>query len=231
MLIPIDIRRTLRAIRETFRDLASPQDPDFEARLEAAAAEAGAVDARGAAPVDYIEPLPDALRPRAPLPAMNPNEVVAYDLLDQHRFSRARLAEDGLLDDYRALGVSPQVEARWRGDFIKALIDGCGGHPPALEALMELAAEYQAPQIVARALDAMDDDATEYRVPDGILLNRCRMTLTALDAWAPEEAPELRRQALELARRLITRLGEADPGGGWRADWEIIRAQFAPEGD
>ena len=94
MLIPIDIERTLRAIREAFRDLASPQDPDFEARLEAAAAEGGLVDARGAAPEEYIEPLPSVLRLRPPLPAMTPDEVIAYDLLARHWFSRARLAEE-----------------------------------------------------------------------------------------------------------------------------------------
>ena len=63
MLIPIDIERTLRAIRETFRDLASPQEPGFEERLEAAAAEGGLVDALGAQPQEYLEPLPAALRP------------------------------------------------------------------------------------------------------------------------------------------------------------------------
>lgn len=231
MLIPIDIERTLRAIRETFRDLASPQDPDFEARLEAAAAEGGLVDARGAAPEEYIEPLPSVLRLRPPLPAMTPDEVIAYDLLARHWFSRARLAEDGLLEDYRALGVSAEVEARWRGGFVEALIAGCGGQPRALAALLELAAEYGASQYVSRALDAMDDDATEYRVPDGALLDRCRMVLAALDAWKPEEAPELCRQALELARRLSVRLTESDPEGAWRADWEAIRAQYGAEGD
>lgn len=231
MLIPIDIERTLRAIREAFRDLASPQDPDFEARLEAAAAEGGLVDARGAAPEEYIEPLPSVLRLRPPLPAMTPDEVIAYDLLARHWFSRARLAEDGLMDDYRALGVSAEVEGRWRGGFVDALVAGCGGQPRALEALLELAAEYGASQYISRALDALDDDATEYRVPDGALLERCRMILTALDAWLPEEAPELRRQALELARRLSIRLAGADPGGGWRADWEEIRAKYGPEGD
>ena len=124
MLIPIDIERTLRAIREAFRDLASPQDPDFEARLEAAAAEGGLVDARGAAPEEYIEPLPSVLRLRPPLPAMTPDEVIAYDLLARHWFSRARLAEEAAY----ALSAKPakpeaHILARTFGRF-DLLVDG-----------------------------------------------------------------------------------------------------------
>ncbi len=226
MLIPIDIERTLRAIRETFRDLAAPQDPGFEERLEAAAAEGGIVDARGAAPKTVLPPLPAALWPRRPLPAMTASEVVAYDLLAQHLFSRTRIAADGLLDEYLALDIPTEVESRWRGDFINRLIEACGECPECLAPVLELAAEYRVPRAVERVLDAMDDAASDYRAPDGVLLGECLAILDALDGNAPGDGDEVRLQALELARRLSLRLAESEPEGAWRDDWAAVRARF-----
>lgn len=222
MLIPFDFERTLRAIRETLVDLANSREPDPESTPEALAARDGIIDARGGKPWDYADPLPAAFWPRPLYPAMTPNEVIAYDLLERHLFSHSRLEAEGLTADYRALGIPSKVEERWRGEFVNALVERCGRYPECVGTVLSLAAEYPIPGILERLLIALDDAATTYQAPDGALLEQCGPILDALEGSPAEDAEELRSLAADLARRLALRLEEGDPEGTWRETWAAL---------
>lgn len=132
-----------------------------------------------------------------PAIAMTRDEVTAWDMLCRHRFSRASLAGEGELSAFLSLGVEPELEARWRGDAMAALLDS---YPEGFETLLSLIVEYGDAPMLDRLLDVLDDSVGQAAIPGDTVRADCEKTLNALDAAGFGDA-ETRNRLLETAKR------------------------------
>ena len=143
---------------------------------------------------------------RADRPAMTGNEVAAWDVLNEHGFSRVLMAREGLLEDYRALGVSPVTEARWRADYIRALLESAREHPQAADRVALLAAEYGDETALLDAVEALDAAVTTLPAPLETLPAHCGRILDAAEHGAFEDRKAVLSQAREALTELVSRI-------------------------
>ena len=138
-----------------------------------------------------------ALHGDGPEIAMSPVEVAAWDMLAKHNFSRAALQREGELSAYEALGIKPELEARWRGDIMAALLDG---YPNGLDRVLALIVEYCDAPMLERVAEKLDDSVNRDAIPGKTVLADCERALVTLDA-AGLYMPELKQRLLETAKR------------------------------
>ena len=223
-------RRLKNVLNELAEDGNGPQPPEVTA--ENAIDEVGEQDQRLTS-FGYMRDLLPTLRvmtPPQPGAAMTPDEVVAWDMLQTHRFSRALMREEGVLSDFEALGVKPETEYRWRSDWVRDMLAAFETRPEAMDAVLLTAAEYGDAEHLLAALDALDDAISEQHVPDAALLDRCTNAGLAIGSGAfdadAEQADEARAELGVQLNRLETRLRETDPDGAWRALVGDIRSRL-----
>ena len=205
-------------LRRLFAMIASTAEPDdhFPAETEAIPTEGEARELDTCfAGLRSALPVIATLTPRGPGVAMSPDEVIAWDMLRQHGFSRAALMEEGVLPDYLALGVRPALEARWRGEYLEALL---AQYPRGFDGLLLSIVEYRDAPMMDRAIERLDDGVDKAEIPGRTVLADCQSALMALDAARfPEPvAADFRQRLLEAARREATLLSACDPDGAWR---------------
>ena len=162
--------------------------------------------------------------------AMKPEEIAAWDVLTQHCFSREAIRQAGEMEDYLALGISEELEAKWRGEFVNGLLDQYETQPECLDAVLSIAREYESPVLMERVWKLPDKAVTEQSVDDEVLLAGVGSALEVLDggALASERgASRTRERLLEIADCAGNRLASRDPYGSWRAVLEEIRKHAA----
>ena len=224
MLIDLG-RRFVRLFVELSEEGNAPDTPD-EAETET-------LDAEGErrqylTSFGYMRELLPTLRlmtPAQPGIAMTPNEVAAWDMLYEHAFSRASLRQSGELGAYETLGISLELERRWRAAYVLDLLADYANDPRDMDVVLLLAAEYRDEAMLTRAVDALDEAVDDRSVPDAALLAgiHTAMQLLAGTLFAPEFEAAIRARLLELADCTAYHLNEYDPGGEWRATLEAIR--------
>ena len=146
-------------------------------------------------------------------------EASARALLERYGCSRRRMAEAGRLEDYLALCVAPELEARWRDDYAGERLAADALTADSLGEAVALAAEYGDARLLARALEAMDEAAVRASVPDEALLGLLLRALRTLEAEGFADAEALlegRARILELEHRLTARLQATAPEGRWQ---------------
>lgn len=174
-------------------------------------------------------PVVGTLTPRQRGVAMTEDEVVAWDMLRQHGFSRAALRASGELEAFCALKVRPDTEARWCAQYLEALLDDAEAQPDGLDVAMLTAAEYADEGVFQRALELVDDAVTAGRLRDGAVLGSCLCALRAIGTgrFDPAFAADAAGQALETANRAARRLEGQEAAREWLAKMPEIRALAA----
>ena len=217
-------------LRRLFRMIAATAEPDDQLPAETEVipteGEARELDTPFAGLRSAI-PVIATLTPREPGVAMSPDEVIAWDMLRQHGYSRAALAEEGVLADYLALGIRSGLEARWRGEYMEDLLKR---YPAGFDGLLLSIAEYRDVPMLDRAIERLDDSVDVAGIPGETVLNDCRSALVMLDA-VPFEAfvlADARQRLLETVRREAIALSGYAPNGQWREIAEDIRQRWTP---
>jgi len=172
----------------------------------------------------------------APTPdvAMTAGEVAAWDVLAQHGFSHAQMEKDGVIEDYRALGVKPETEVRWRRDYANSALAAFReeGNPAIANAVVRLAVECGDPYALNGALEAMDDAVSAEKIGGMPALEVCANMAAALGSGAFDAdaafLAEARGQVGELVNRLVVRLNVSDPDGAWQRNVADIRGMLEP---
>ena len=218
-------------LKKLFEDIAAegnaPDAPDAD--------ETGMIGAKGEPgglelPFEALRqalPVLGMLTPRQRGIAMSPEEVAAWEMLCQHRISHASMLGSDELEDYLALGISPELENRWRAVYEGALLDHYEAQPEGLNEALLMAAEYVEQPLMARVLEALDDAVSAERMPGEVVLDGCRNALITLDTgrFDPAFTEEARSQLMEIAGRAEYHLSRYDPEGPWRAVLADIRTR------
>lgn len=129
----------------------------------------------GAAFVDKKAPF-KALHGEHPVIVMTWDEVTAWDMLCRHHFSRASLEREGELSAFLSLGIKPELEARWRGDAMAALLEK---YPEGFDVVLSLILEYGDTPMLERALDVLDDSVGQAAIPGETVRSDCEKVLAA----------------------------------------------------
>ena len=215
-------------LRELFRKIASIAEPDDEAPAQAEAIpsigevkvlETSFAGLRSAIPVIAT------LTPRTTGIAMTQDEVIGWDMLRQHGFSRAALEEDGVLADYLALKINPAFESRWLGEYMEDLLNR---YPEGFEELLLLIVEYADAPMLERAAEILDDAAAAAEIGSTHVPEDCRKMLMALDTGAFEKSftDMIRSRLLETVHRYDHLMSEYDPEGEWKSITEDIISRW-----
>ena len=206
--------------------LAVTAEPDTDEPIETESipsrGEAGELDTNFAGLRSAI-PVVATLTPLQPDIAMTPDEVIAWDMLTQHGFSRRMLERDGELQDYLALGVKPEAEARWRGEYMERLMER---YPEDSDVFFLLVLEYHDEPMLARFVKLLDEKIGTLDAPGDVVLSDCKRVLEILDIAGFDETEKLKCQVLEVVRRGESLLPEYDPDGSWRQTVNEIRQRW-----
>ena len=130
---------------------------------------------RGAAFVGQKAPF-KAIHGERPAIAMTRDEVTAWDMLCRHHFSRASLEREGELSAFLSLGIKPELEARWRGDAMSALLDS---YPKGFDVVLSLIVEYGDAPMLERVLEVLDDSVGQAAIPGRTVQSDCEKVLAA----------------------------------------------------
>ena len=145
-------------------------------------------------------------KPPADRPALTGSEVAAWDVLTQHGFSRRLMAREGILKDYLALGVSPVTEARWRGAFLRGLMEAAGERPENLDLVAALGAEYGDETALLDAVEALDGTVTSADAPTNHWIKRCERILDAAVNGGFADHDAVLRRTREAVAELVARI-------------------------
>ena len=213
-------------LKHLWEMIASTAEPDGEQPAETEVIPAAGEERELATRFTNIRcaiPVVATLTPRQPDIAMTADEVVAWDMLRQHGFSRRRMEREGDLPGYLSLGVRRELEDRWRGETMERLLEG---YPDGAQNLLELIAEYGDRAMLARLIALLDDRIGTTDAPGETVLNDCARVLELLDSTTFEGADALRAQVLETVRRGAHILSKCDPDGAWRRLVDEIRKRW-----
>ena len=157
--------------------------------------------------------------------AMTANEVAAWDILSQHCFSREAMIKSGILEGYKSLGITTDLETRWRAAFAAMLLDDYKPHPEGLKTVMALVEEYQDTALMRRVLAVLDDAVTEEHMNGEALIGSIRRCLETLnrDVFDTSFTEVMRTELMELADRAEYHLATYDQGTRWREMLEELR--------
>ena len=173
--------------------------------------------------------LPRALQPEMPKPALTAEQVAARDMIQQYGFRHDRMAQDGVLEDYLALGIDADTERRWYGEYAGQLL---AGSAEDLGTALALAAEHGDAALLRSAGNALDEAARGGRILDAEALTLVGALLDALEKEPFSENEDLLREgrilALELSDALAPRL--ADAGDGAQDALDRIRYRLEDAG-
>ena len=165
--------------------------------------------------------------------ALSADETVAKDIFLQHGCSRARLREEGLLEEYEKLNVQPSSEAAWVRDYGDQLMRRFDRDPEALDELLILSAENASAELIDRALQRVERHIRQETLPDQEILDMAGRALAMLNSGAFDGSGGFlgrkRAQISDMADRLEHRLMEAQPDGDWRRALELIRSMGGEE--
>lgn len=157
-----------------------------------------------------LPPLPRALRPELPKPALTAEQVAARDMIEQYGFDHGRMAVDGVLEDYLALGIDADTEALWYGEYAERLLKGTAED---LGKALVLAVDNGDAALLCDVGDALDSAVHGWRIRDTEALTLMGKLLDALEkepfAGDAEALLQGRIHALELSDALASRLADA----------------------
>ena len=170
-------------------------------------------------------PEPD---PEAVYTALSADETVAKDIFFQHGCLRSRMRDEGILEEYEKLHVSPSSEMAWVRDYGDELMRRFDRDPEALDELLALAAEYESEMLIDRALQRIDRHIRQETLPDEEILDMAGRALALLTSGAFDASGGFvnrkRTQVSDMADRLEHRLAQSAPEGEWRRAMELIRS-------
>ena len=215
-------------LRHLWQLIASTAEPDGDAPAETEAIPSigeGKVLETSFAGLRSAIPVIATLTPRTTGIAMTQDEVIGWDMLRQHGFSRAALEADGVLADYLALNINPEFEARWLGEYMEDLLNR---YPEGFEEALLLIVEYADAPMLERAAETVDHAVDCAGTGSTHIPEDCRKLLMALDTDVFESvfAGMIRRRVLETVRRYENLMAEYDPEGKWRSIAADIRDKW-----
>ena len=216
-------------LKRLWEMLASTAEPDGEQPAETEIIPAEGEERELATRFNNIRcaiPVVATLTPRQPDVAMTADEVAAWDMLRQHSFSRQRMEREGELSGFLSLGVRPELEARWRGEYMERLLEG---YPDGRQAFLDLISEYGDRPMLARLIALLDDRIGTTDAPGEAVLSDCAGVLALLDDPRFEGTEAMRQKVLETVRRGIHILSECDPDGDWRQVADAWKRRLADQ--
>lgn len=155
------------------------------------------------------------------------DENAALDLFSAHGYSRSRLKEAGVLEEYLSYGVDPSVERRWVQEQGKLLMQRFSHDPAALDELLPLIAEYGMDDLLDRALERIARHIRQETLGGEELFGMLGRALALADSgvFADRESYVQRKKAQikDMADRLGYSLEKSDPDGDWRASLKLLR--------
>lgn len=208
--------------RRLFEMIASTADPDGDEPAQTQDIPAQGAQTELDTPFSWLRhalPVMGTLTPHQPGIAMSQDEVIAWDMLASHGFSRAALAREGVAGDYERLGVPPELEERWRGAYMNALLSSYEAHPECLDTLLSLIREYSDVTMMDRVIECLDSEIGFEPLPGKVVLTGCLEAIKATNSGTFNEdfARETRERLMEIIKRGEKLLSEYEPEGDWRS--------------
>lgn len=155
------------------------------------------------------------------------DESAARAMFVNYAYSRRRMQEAGVLEEYEAMNASSVSEMRWVREYADALMRRFDQDSAALDDILSLAAEYALADLCDRALQRVERHARQETLPNADVLNMAGRMLALLTSGIFEQdAGFVKRkcaQILELANRLEERLNADEPDGEWQKVLALIR--------
>ena len=159
--------------------------------------------------------------------AMRAEEVAAWDMLNQHFFSREAMKMSGELDGFLSLGISEELEMRWRAAYAANLLAGYETAPEGLDIVLSIVAEYHDLELMKEVLTVLDDAISEEHMAGDALIDSIGKCLVAVDSdvFDDRDAEDMHAELMELLSRAEYHLDTYDTGTRWREMMESLRSE------
>lgn len=150
-------------------------------------------------------------QPAEPVVRPAVDEETARRLFIAHHCSRSLMREDGVLEQYDAIGVDSSAESRWLREYADTLIRRFDREPEALDDILRLAAEYAHAEILDRAIMRVDRHIRQQSLSGEELLGMLGRMVALLKSGCFDENLGYVSRKLEQLREMLDRI-EAGTG-------------------
>ena len=121
----------------------------------------------------------------------NHHKAFFRDMLNQHFFSREAMKMSGELDGFLSLGISEELEMRWRAAYAANLLAGYETAPEGLDIVLSIVAEYHDLELMKEVLTVLDDAISEEHMAGDALIDSIGKHYF-LDSWSMEKVAKFR---------------------------------------
>ena len=148
-------------------------------------------------------------------------------MLNQHFFSREAMKMSGELDGFLSLGISEELEMRWRAAYAANLLAGYETAPEGLDIVLSIVAEYHDLELMKEVLTVLDDAISEEHMAGDALIDSIGKCLVAVDSdvFDDRDAEDMHAELMELLSRAEYHLDTYDTGTRWREMMESLRSE------